>query len=81
MPRIWQRFIYRTQEWENCGYLSQNEQPSFWDNKERIPKQNTNTQGAGIISMFRRIENQNKEQNNELQGQTNSEEYSIIVTD
>lgn len=31
--------------------------------------------------MFRRIENQNKEQNNELQGQTNSEEYSIIVTD
>ena len=31
--------------------------------------------------MFRRIENKNKEQNNELQGQTNSEEYSIIVTD
>ena len=31
--------------------------------------------------MFRRIENQNKEQNNELQEQTNSEEYSIIVTD
>ena len=46
-----------------------------------IKEQNTNTKGADIRSLFRRIANRNREQNNELQREIESEEYSIIVTD
>ena len=49
--------------------------------KGRISKQNTATQGADIRSLFRRIENQNREQNNELQGEIKPEEDSIIAKD
>ena len=37
--------------------------------EERISKQNTTTQEADIRSLFRCIENQNREQNNEVQGE------------
>ena len=49
--------------------------------KERIPKQNTTTQGADIRSLFRRIGNHNREQNNYLQGKIKPKEDSIIVLD
>ena len=48
---------------------------------ERIAKQNTTTQGADIRFLFKRIENQNRKQNNELQGEIEAEENSIIVMD
>ena len=50
-------------------------------NKERIPKRKT-TKGADIRSLFRRIENQNRQQNNEFRGEVEPEEdNSIIVID
>ena len=48
---------------------------------ERIAKQNTTSQGADIRSLCKRIENQNRKQNNELQGEIEAEENSIIVID
>ena len=48
---------------------------------ERIAKQNTTTQGVDIRSLFKRLENQNRKQNNELQGEIEADENSIIVID
>ena len=49
--------------------------------KKEFQKQNTTTQGADIRSLVRRIENQNRKQNNELQGEIVPEEDSISIID
>ena len=46
-------------------------------NKERIPKR----KGSDIRSLFKRIENQNRQQNNEFRGEVKEEDNSIIVID
>ena len=67
--------------WLHALSLNQNEQHPFHKKMKELQSKIQITQGADTRSLFKLIENQNRKQNNELQGEIEAEENSIIVID
>ena len=59
----------RTEEWRNFEVSEPKRTAPLSRKKERIPKQNTITQGVDIESLFRHIKYQNRDQSNRLRGE------------